>query len=125
MVVVTTLETQHCDNIVTTLSDVATKIQPKPSVVTTLFASWVYGKCYTNFFERPYRSNAIKIHLDAIQKVKILVKLNIYHVFAAALVLIRSRRQRREKIKKEEEGVSGFDLYLFIEQLVVLVKTLY
>ena len=37
---VKTSETQRCDNIVTTLSDVATKIQPKPNVVTTSCASW-------------------------------------------------------------------------------------
>ena len=41
MVVVTTSETQRCDNVVTTLFDVATKIQPKPNVVTTSCASWV------------------------------------------------------------------------------------
>ena len=35
-----TLETQHCHNIVTMLSDIATKKQPKPNVVTTLCASW-------------------------------------------------------------------------------------
>ena len=44
MVVVTTSETQRCDNVVTTLSDVATKIQPKPNVVTTSCASWVAWK---------------------------------------------------------------------------------
>ena len=36
-----TSETQCCDNVVTTLSDVATKIQPKPNVVTTLCGNWV------------------------------------------------------------------------------------
>ena len=36
-----TSETQCCDNVVTTLSDVATKIQPKPNVATTSCASWV------------------------------------------------------------------------------------
>ena len=40
MVVVTTSEIQRCDNVVATLSDVATKIQPKPNVVTTSCASW-------------------------------------------------------------------------------------
>ena len=50
-----------------------------------------------------------------------MAKLNIYHLFATAMVLIRSRC-RREKIKKEEEGVSRFDLYLLIEQLTVLIK---
>ena len=35
-----TSETQRCDNVVTTLSDVAAKIQPKPNVVTTSCASW-------------------------------------------------------------------------------------
>ena len=33
-------ETQRCDNVTTTLSDVATKIQSKPNVVTTSCASW-------------------------------------------------------------------------------------
>ena len=33
-------ETQRCDNVMTMLSDVATKIQPKPNVVTTSCASW-------------------------------------------------------------------------------------
>ena len=32
---------QLCDKVVTTLSDVATKMQPKPNVVTTSCASWV------------------------------------------------------------------------------------
>ena len=36
-----TSETQCCDNVVTTLSNVATKIQPKPNVATTSCASWV------------------------------------------------------------------------------------
>ena len=44
MVVVTTSETERCDNVATTLSDVATKIQPKPNVVTTSCASWVAWK---------------------------------------------------------------------------------
>ena len=35
-----TSETQCCDNVVTTLSDVATTIQPKPNVATTSCASW-------------------------------------------------------------------------------------
>ena len=35
-----TSETQRCDNVVTTLSDVAAKMQPKPNVVTTSCASW-------------------------------------------------------------------------------------
>ena len=36
-----TSETQCCDNVVTTLSDVPTKIQPKPNVATTSCAGWV------------------------------------------------------------------------------------
>ena len=35
-----TSETQCCDNVVTTLCDVATKVQPKPNVATTSSASW-------------------------------------------------------------------------------------
>ena len=35
-----TSEAQLCDNVVTTLSDVATKIQPKPNLATTSRASW-------------------------------------------------------------------------------------
>ena len=34
-----TSKAQRCDNVGTTLSDVATKIQPKPNVVTTSCAS--------------------------------------------------------------------------------------
>ena len=45
-----TSETQCCDNVVTTLSDVATKIQPKPNVATTSCASWEAIKCPQNFF---------------------------------------------------------------------------
>ena len=44
-----------------------------------------------------------------------MAKLNIYYIFASALVLIRSRRRNRKKMKKEEEGVSGSGLYLLIE----------
>ena len=48
-------------------------------------------------------------------------KLNIYYPFAIALVLIRSRRRKiKKKIKKVADGVSGFELYLLIEQLPVL-----
>ena len=35
-----TSEAQRCDNVVTTLSDIATKIQPKLNVATTSCASW-------------------------------------------------------------------------------------
>ena len=49
-----------------------------------------------------------------------MAKLNIYYLFTTALVLIRSpRRKRKKKRKKVEEGVSGFDLYLRIEQLAM------
>ena len=52
-----------------------------------------------------------------------MAKLKIYHVFAAALVLIRPRRRKRKKkIKKKGEDVSESDLYLRIEQLAVLIK---
>ena len=43
---------------------------------------------------------------------------DIYHLFAITLILIRSRHRKRKK--KVEDGVSGFDLYLLIEQLAVL-----
>ena len=46
-------------------------------------------------------------------------KLNICHPFAVALVLIRSSRRKRKK-KKVADGVSGFHLYLLLEQLAVL-----
>ena len=36
-----TSETQRCGNVVTPLSDVPTKIQPKPNVVTTSCVSWI------------------------------------------------------------------------------------
>ena len=52
-------------------------------------------------------------------KCGIMAKLKIYHLFAIALVLIRSRRRKRKK-KKVADNVSGIDLHLLIEQLVVL-----
>ena len=33
--------------------------------------------------------------------------------------------EKEKKIKKEEKGVSGADLYLLIEQLAMLIKALY
>ena len=51
-----------------------------------------------------------------------MAKLNIYYLFPTALVLIGSRRRKKKKLEKEEEGVSGFDLHLPIEQLAVLLK---
>ena len=44
-----------------------------------------------------------------------MAKLNIYHLFATTLVLIRSQRRKSDKIKKEEEGISGFDHFLLID----------
>ena len=44
-----TSETQCCDNVVTTLSDIATKIQPKPNVVTTSCATLVESQYYYYF----------------------------------------------------------------------------
>ena len=35
-----TWETQCCANVVTTLSDVAKKVQPKPNIATTSCANW-------------------------------------------------------------------------------------
>ena len=52
MVVVTTSETHHCENVVTTLSDVATKIQPRPNVVTKSCASWGETRFYDSQFLR-------------------------------------------------------------------------
>ena len=67
--------------------------------------------------------NIVLIILQYNIKSEIMAKLNIYHLFATALVLIRSGSQKREKkIKKEEEGVSGSDLYFLIKQLAVLNK---
>ena len=59
-----------------------------------------------------------------------MAKLNIYHHFATALVLIRSRcrkrkKKKKKKEKKEEEGISGSDLYLLIEQLTVPITKAY
>ena len=41
-------ETQCCDNVVTTLSDVATKIQPKSNVATTSCACWDRARNFVN-----------------------------------------------------------------------------
>ena len=44
-----------------------------------------------------------------------------YYPFTITLVLIRSRRRKRKKkLKREADAVSGFDLYLLIEQLALL-----
>ena len=52
---------------------------------------------------------------------EIVAKLNIYHIFTTAWVLIRSHHQKEKKRRKKvEDAVSGFDLYLVIEQLPVL-----
>ena len=58
-----TSKAQRCDNVGTTLSDVATKIQPKPNVVTTSCASWDGELIWaTNDVYRPYD---ILINLEA------------------------------------------------------------
>ena len=58
-----------------------------------------------------------------------MAKLNIYHLFVIALVLISSRCQiiiiiiiiiMIKQNKKVAGGVFGFDFYLLIEQLAVL-----
>ena len=49
-----------------------------------------------------------------------MAKLKIYHLFAIVIVLIRSRCRKRKKILNVADKVSGIDLYLLIEQLVVL-----
>ena len=55
-----------------------------------------------------------------------MTKLNIYHLFVIALVLISSRCQiiiiiiMIKQNKKVAGGVFGFDFYLLIEQLAVL-----
>ena len=53
-----------------------------------------------------------------------MAKLSINHLFASALVLIRSQRRKRERERERErkKGVSGFDVYLLIGQLAVLIK---
>ena len=51
-----------------------------------------------------------------------MAKLNIYQIFATAVVLIVLDVEEEKKIEKEEEGLSGFNLYLLIEQLTVLIK---
>ena len=50
-----------------------------------------------------------------------MAKLSINHLFATALILIRSQRRKRER-EREKKGVSGFDVYLLIGQLAVLIK---
>ena len=55
------------------------------------------------------------------RKCGITAKLNMYYPFTITLVLIRSRRRKRKKqLKREADAVSGFDLYLLIEQLALL-----
>ena len=49
LVEATTSETQRCDNVPSTLSNVATERQPKPIVVTTSCASWAVN---FNFIEK-------------------------------------------------------------------------
>ena len=51
-----------------------------------------------------------------------MAKLSINHLFATALVLIRSQRRKRERERERKKGVSGFDVYLLIGQLAVLIK---
>ena len=51
-----------------------------------------------------------------------MAKLKIYHLFAVALVLIRSRCRKRKKKEKVADNVSGIDLYLLIEKLVVVLS---
>ena len=58
---ITTSETQHCDNVVTTLFDVATKIQPKLHVVTTSCASWDVCDCLMDLAIYSYRTNSNEI----------------------------------------------------------------
>ena len=58
LVVVTRSETQRCDNVVTTLSDVATKIHPKPNVVTTSCVRWDDGP----FVQKQLKSFIRQLH---------------------------------------------------------------
>ena len=57
-----------------------------------------------------------------------MAKLNIYHLFAKKVVYaLDVEEQKTKKTKKEEkeEGISGFNLYLLIQQLAVLIKAWY
>ena len=58
--------------------------------------------------------------LQCNRKCGITTKLNIYYAFAIALVLYALVVEKQKKIKKVADGVSGFDLYLLIEQLAML-----
>ena len=59
-----------------------------------------------------------------------MAKLNIYHLFAKKVVYaldVEEQKKKKKKKKKEEnvEGISGFNLYLLIQQLAVLIKAWY
>ena len=73
-----TSEAQCCDNVVTTLSDVATKIQPKPNVATTLCASWVYTNYRTvsvlNAFSKIIESSIFGFYMITASVMKELAK---------------------------------------------------
>ena len=56
-----------------------------------------------------------------------MAKLNIYHLFAKKVVYALDVEEQKTKKKKEEkeEGISGFNLYLLIQQLAVLINAWY
>ena len=101
----------------------------------TLLKTGLWHRCFpknfANFLKTPFLQNTsgwlllgediVLIILWCNRKCGITAKLNIYYPFAIALVLIRSRCQKRKKkLKRVADGVSGFDLYLLMEQLAVL-----
>ena len=68
-----TSETQCCDNVVTTLSDVATKIQPKPNVAATSCASWEEAnnilKKYNTILKQDERNVIFHNNIKALQEI--------------------------------------------------------
>ena len=57
-----------------------------------------------------------------------MAKLNIYHLFAKKVVYaldVEEQNKKKQKKEEKEEGISGFNLYLLIQQLAVLIKAWY
>ena len=75
----------------------------------------LYLYCFIIIFSLTLQKVVLVIELNKVRN----FKLNIYHLFATALVLIHSWCQKKKKRKK---GLFWCDLYLLQEQLMVLIK---